>query len=496
MITVANRVETAARIKHAFDMKKIIIEELCDPERTLHIDSKVLGSAEEKDEGDEFSVAPADEGDDEDRPERKLTKDALAEKLRRTVDTVGRVGELGEGIQNVISVGMLSEGWDAKTVTHIMGLRAFTSQLLCEQVVGRGLRRTSYEVGEDGLYESEYVNVFGVPFTFLPHESEEDGPPEPPKPKTRIEALPSKAAFEISWPNVIRIDHTYRPALTLDPKTVPILTLNSTDTIDYAKLAGVVAGKPHMESFTEIELKDFAERFRYQRIVFEVARDVFDQIKPTWKGSRENLLGQVIGLVETFVASPRLKITPPSFAQDDLRRRVLLTLNMNKIVRHVFQQIRFGNTEGVEPVFDSVRPIRSTRDMLPWYTGKPVTTADKSHINFCVVDSSWEASPWLDRDDRVIAWAKNDHLGFEISYLFDGSVARYRPDFLVRLQDGSTLIVEVKGVNTEKDRAKRRFLEEWIEAANAHGGFGIWKSALLLKPADFPTAIEKAVSAA
>ena len=105
------------------------------------------------------------------RRRRKLTKEQQAELLRQIVDTVGQIGKPGEQIQNVISVGMLSEGWDAKTVTHIMGLRAFSSQLLCEQVVGRGLRRTSYEVNpETGLFEPEYVNIFGVPFTFLPHE--------------------------------------------------------------------------------------------------------------------------------------------------------------------------------------------------------------------------------------------------------------------------------------------------------------------------------------
>ncbi|NIT61097.1 MAG: hypothetical protein GWN00_34310, partial [Aliifodinibius sp.] len=91
--------------------------------------------------------------------------------LRQMVDTIGQVDQPGEQIQKVIAVGMLSEGWDAKTVTHIMGLRAFTSQLLCEQVVGRGLRRTSYEVNQEtGRFEPEYVNIFGVPFTFLPHE--------------------------------------------------------------------------------------------------------------------------------------------------------------------------------------------------------------------------------------------------------------------------------------------------------------------------------------
>lgn len=163
MITVCNRTETAARVKHAFDSRRIHIDELCDPERILHIDSKVLEQAEIHEEPAEpvaTSTENAEDEEEENGPaERKLTKAEQAERLRQMVDTVGKAGQPGEKIQSVISVGMLSEGWDAKTVTHIMGLRAFTSQLLCEQVVGRGLRRTSYEVNpQTGLFEPEYVN--------------------------------------------------------------------------------------------------------------------------------------------------------------------------------------------------------------------------------------------------------------------------------------------------------------------------------------------------
>ena len=199
MITVANRTETAARVKFAFDRKKVLIDELCDRERTLHIDSKVLKRAEESEEPIAKLVANTD-GASNGAADRKLTADQRAEQLRRMVDTVGRPGQPGEQIQNVISVGMLSEGWDAKTVTHIMGLRAFTSQLLCEQVVGRGLRRTAYDVNpETDLFEPEYVNIFGVPFTFLPHESDDSVVPKPPTPKTAIEPVPDKAEFEITW---------------------------------------------------------------------------------------------------------------------------------------------------------------------------------------------------------------------------------------------------------------------------------------------------------
>lgn len=155
MITVANRTETAARVQYAFAHSKVRIEELCVPEKILHIDSKVLDEAEAQEEPVTIEVTETDAEDENgdeaaNGPLRKLSKKDRAELLRRTVDTIGRQGQPGEQIQKVISVGMLSEGWDVKTVTHVMGLRAFTSQLLCEQVVGRGLRRTSYEVDGTG----------------------------------------------------------------------------------------------------------------------------------------------------------------------------------------------------------------------------------------------------------------------------------------------------------------------------------------------------------
>jgi type III restriction enzyme len=255
MISVANRTETAARIKNAFDKGKILIEELCDPKRTLHIDSKVLTEAESRDEEEEI-VSP--EADDEENVSTKLTKKQQAEFLRKTVDTVGRIGQPGEQIQNVISVGMLSEGWDAKTVTHIMGLRAFSSQLLCEQVVGRGLRRTSYEINTDGLFDAEYVNVFGVPFSFLPHEG--DTAPRPPTPpKTRIEALKERETeFAISWPNIIRIDRTYKRKLVLDLTSIEPLRLNAAETTQLAELAPVVSGQPDFSKISEIDLQRLA----------------------------------------------------------------------------------------------------------------------------------------------------------------------------------------------------------------------------------------------
>ncbi len=500
MITVCNRTETAARVKHAFDSKRIQIDELCDPSRILHIDSKVLAEAEAREEMDSGQwVVDSEEwivdGEQDDgstdaplaTPHKSLTTAQKAERLRQMVDTVGKAGQPGEQIQNVISVGMLSEGWDTKTVTHIMGLRAFTSQLLCEQVVGRGLRRTSYEVNpQSDLFEPEYVNIFGVPFTFLPHESTESGPPPPPEPKTLVQVDPAKAAYELRWPNVVRIEHVFQPVLTVDWPSLPPLELDAARTAQIAELAPILEGKPDVTKVDRIELERLAQEFRTQRIIFETARDVFDQMKTAWRGSREMLLAQLIRIVEQFIRSDRIRITPPLFYQDELRRRLIITLNMSRVIQHVLDAVRQENSERLEPVFDRDHPIRSTGGMSAWYTGKPCHVTHKSHINVCVYDSAWEASDAfaLENSESVAAWVKNDHLGFEIPYLYQGVVRKYRPDFLVRLAGGEMLLLETKGEESEQDQVKHRYLEEWVQAVNAHGGFGQWKWAVARQPGE------------
>ena len=486
MITVANRVETAARIEYAFNHKKIRIDELCVPERILHIDSKVLEMAESQEE--ETPVEnPVEEAEEDNEPVHRLSKKEIAEQLRKKVDTIGKKGEPGEQIQKVISVGMLSEGWDAKTVTHIMGLRAFSSQLLCEQVVGRGLRRTSYEVNkETGLFDAEYVNIFGVPFTFLPHESHDGPPPPPTSPKTRIEPIKEKQQYEIRWPNIIRIEHSYRPKLQLDMSQVKPLILDAYDTAMLAELAPIIAGKPDLTKISRIDLENLGKKYRWQKVIFTAAIDIYDQMKPNWPGNKEVLLAQLIKLVDNFLSSGKIQIIPPLFNQVDLKRRILLMLNMNKVVQHVWEAIRFENTEAITPVFDRDNPIRSTGDMRTWYTGRPCEYTKKSHINFCVFDSTWEASEAfeLDRNPDVEAWVKNDHLGFEVLYIFKGVVQKYRPDFIIRLKTGSHLVLEVKGQDTRQDRTKREFLDEWVRAVNEHGGFGKWQWAVSTHPSD------------
>jgi len=487
MITVCNRTETAARVEYAFNHGAIRIDELKVPDKTLRIDSKVLEKAESKVEEEDILTKS-----DNDKKQKPSKKDQ-AEMLRLTVDTVGKVGQPGEQIQNVIAVAMLSEGWDAKTVTHIMGLRAFSSQLLCEQVVGRGLRRTSYEINpETGLFEPEYVNIFGVPFTFLPHEGGDGTPPPPPSPKTCIEPVPEKRQYEIKWPNIIRIDYVYRPYLKLDWEKVKTLELIPEETSTLAELAPIIDGKPDVSKITRIDLEELGRKYRRQTIIFETTKEIYEQMKPGWPGNKEYLLFQLIKLVEEFINSDKILI-PNLFANDELRRRILIILNMRKIVQHIFDAIRFENTKAIEPVFDKERPIRSTDDMMTWYTSKPCEVTKKSHISHVVFDSTWEASEAfeLDRNENVEAWVKNDHLGFEILYIYKGIVRKYRPDFIIRLKNGKMLVLEVKGQDNQQSRTKREYLNEWIKAVNAHGGFGEWHADVSYSISDLKGIIAK-----
>jgi type III restriction enzyme len=493
LITVANRTETAARVKFMFDRERIPIPELCDPERTLHIDSKVLGQAEAQEQAGDVDAPPGEDDGDDEAPASaaSLTKHEQAELLRRTVDSVGQLGQPGEQIQNVISVGMLSEGWDAKTVTHIMGLRAFTSQLLCEQVVGRGLRRTEYEpyTAEDGrqFFRPEHVNIFGVPFTFLPHENEEVGVPEPPAPKRLVMVLPERERdFGISWPNIVRIDTVYRPVLDLDIAAVPPLVLNASDTPTMAELAAILEGKPNLEALREIDVESIVQNHRFQTILFKVARGVFEQMEPSWTGQRDVLVSQLIRLTEAFLASDRIQMRPQAYADIPAKRRLMLMLNMNRIIGHFWNAIRQTNAAERTPVFDPEQPVRGTRAMSPWHTARSCQPTVRSHVNLATFDSTWEASEAfsLERSDVVQAWVKNDHLGFEIWYVFRGARHRYRPDFLVRLTSGVTLVLETKGRFDEEAKAKHEYLAEWIDAVNAHGGFGRWAWDVSTSPDD------------
>ncbi len=467
MITVCNKTQTAARIMYSFEKDRFDLPSLAEQEHLLHIDSTTMSKAEEG------------------------SKDGSAESLREKVDTVGKPGRPGEQVRNIIAVQMLSEGWDARNVTHIMGLRAFSSQLLCEQVVGRGLRRTSYEINKDGLYSPEYVNVFGVPFTFLPHEGGDGDPPPPPIPTTIIEPDPGKMQHRISWPNVDRIDTDFSPRLEVDWKKIKPLELQSDGISTTVGMAQILAGKPHVDKMSEIDLHELNKEIRLQRIVFVAAGDVYNDMAPSWKGGREFLLAQIVKLVEAFISLGKVDVT--DVTDDDLRTKMTMLFNMQKIVSHVCKSIKDHNIESRRIHLNPAKPVKSTSDMRMWYTKKPAEYTVKSHINMAVYDSKWEmgAGQEMERNRHVTSWVKNDHIGFVIKYLYNGIVHDYWPDFLIRLDNGVTLVLEIKGVDDAQNKEKRRYLSEWVDVINEDGSYGTWTWDVAFNPSEVRGIIDR-----
>jgi type III restriction enzyme len=490
MLTVCNRTETAARIEHYFNSGDAVWPEMRAPEKTLRVDSKVLEKAEigEAATADKAYAARLQEivrnsGLPVTRQEQLLAlkKEQL---LREIVDTVGKRGGGGQGLQKVISVAMLSEGWDAKNVTHIMGLRAFTSQLLCEQVIGRGLRRVSYGTDENGLFEPEYVNVFGVPLSIVENMDDSGEAPPPPKPTTQIEVLIDRSDFEITWPNILRIETVVRPTLVINWERVSTLTLDPASTPISADVAPALGGAADMSKVVAIDLEKLPDGFRLQRSIFVAARKAFATLEGQFKGAPDYLVLQLIRIVEQFLTSDRMVI-PSLFHSDPLRKRILIALNIDLIVQHLLEFTKEQNTESLEPVYDEDRPVGRTGDMRTWFTAKPARPAEKSHISHVVGDAAWEqyAANIFEKSSDVTSFAKNDHLGFEVFYLWGGSRRRYIPDFLVRMANGKTLVLEIKGQDSPQNRAKREALGEWIAAVNSVGGFGTWCWDLAFSPA-------------
>lgn len=497
LLTVCNRTETAARIERYFTSGDVHWPELRNPNRTLRVDSKVLEKAEvgatagtDKDYEARLNAIVAAANIPSDRKARLegLKKEEL---LREIVDNVGKRGTAGQDLQNVISVAMLSEGWDAKNVTHILGLRAFTSQLLCEQVIGRGLRRVGYDtesvVGPDGverqLFKAEYVNVFGVPLSVFQDLSGEGEAPPPPKPSTQIEALEERNSLEIRWPNVLRVDAIVRPGLTLDWIKMEPLKLDPARTPLAADMAPALGGANAWDQITEIDLEKLPDEFRLQRLVFQAARKAYDQMSGQFTGTPEYLAFQLIRLIEKFLASDKVEV-PSLFHQEPLRKRILVSLNMDVVVQHLLRYLIPQNQERIEPVFDEEFPVGSTRYMRTWYTTKTCQPAQKSQISHVVADGAWEAhaANVLETSPQVQTYAKNDHLGFQIYYMWNGAKRRYIPDFLIKLANGKTLVLEIKGEDSEQNKAKRAALDAWVAGVNQKGGFGVWSWDVAFEP--------------
>ena len=406
------------------------------------------------------------------RDAESLTDEDL---LREVMNTVGKAGKLGEHVKCVVSVSMLTEGWDANTVTHVLGVRAFGTQLLCEQVVGRALRRMSYAVNDSGMFDPEYAEVYGVPFSFIPCSGATADPTPGPLP-TRVRAIETRSDAEITFPRLtgyrydlgeekLRVTFTEESKLPLSTADIPTIT-------ESAPIVGE----------TTVHDLDDLKRHRVNEVAFRLAKLTLERYFRDDTGSDKPwLFPQLLDITKRWLREcvtlkdntfPQLLLLI-EFAHDAADRIYKATLPPEPGAASLKPILRaydvLGSTRYVD--FDTTRPVFSTRP-------------DKCHVSHVVADTdSWEqkVASALEQMPEVLRYVKNHNLGFAIPYTLNGEERNYIPDFIACVDDGAgpadllNLIVEVTG-EKKKDKAAKVATARtlWVPCVNNHGGFGRW----------------------
>jgi type III restriction enzyme len=413
------------------------------------------------------------------REASKLTDEDL---LREVMNTVGKPGKLGENVKCVVSVSMLTEGWDANTVTHIMGVRAFGTQLLCEQVVGRGLRRVGYVPNESGFFDPQYAEVYGVPFSFIPCSGSATDPKPGPMP-TRVRALEERIACEITFPRLIGYRYDL-PKERLTAKFTPDskMSLSTADLPTRTENAPIV-GEPSLHTLYGLKNR------REQEVAFRLAKLTLDKYFRDDDNTKPWLFPQMVGIARQWL---RECVT----LKDNTFPQLLLLVEFAHDAADRIYNAIVASQEGPKYLRPILRPydyIGSTR-YVDFDTTRPVypTDPDKCHISHVVADTqSWEQkmAQVLEEMNEVVCYVKNHNLGFTIPYTFEGEDRNYLPDFVVRLNDGEedllNLIIEVTG-EKKRDKAARVSTARnlWVPAVNNHGGFGRWAFLEIADPWD------------
>jgi len=470
--------------------------------RTLLIDSEQLESGEALD--DDFRDMAADEIErfrqeiverTGDRREAENLSDQ--DLLREVMNTVGRQGRLGGGIRCVVSVSMLTEGWDANTVTHVLGVRAFGTQLLCEQVIGRALRRQSYELNEEGLFNVEYADVLGVPFDFTAKPVV--APPQPPRETVQVKAMrPERDALEIRFPRVagyrvelpeerLTASFTDESTLVLTPDLVgPTITRNS----------GIIGAAVDLSLGHLQDTRTSTVLFNLtQRLLYTKWRDAGEEPKL-------HLFGQLKRITREWLENHLVCKGGTYPAQ--LMYQELADMACNRITAAI--TAAFAGERPIRAVLDPYNPIGSTAHvrfntsrMHRWQTDPT-----KCHVNWVVLDSDWEAEfcRVAESHPRVKAYVKNHNLGLEVPYRYGSETRRYLPDFIVLVDDGHGdddllhLVVEIKGYRREDAKEKKATMDTyWVPAVNNVRTLGRWAFAELTEiyqiDADFKAKVDR-----
>ena len=451
---------------------------------TLLIDSEQLEAGDALD--DNFRGMAADEIERFRSEIVERTGDARAgenitdqELLREVMNTVGKPGQLGGAIRCVVSVSMLTEGWDANTVTHILGIRAFGTQLLCEQVVGRALRRQSYDLNDEGLFNVEYADIFGVPFDFTAKPVV--APPKPPIETVQVKAVrPERDHLEIRFPRVegyrvelpeerLTANFNEDSILELTPDLVgPSITRNS----------GIIG------EGVDLSLKHLGD-MRPSTLVFYVTqRLLYTKWRDPGEAPKLHLFGQLKRITKQWLDTC-LVCKGPDIYPALLMYQELADMACNRITAAITRQ--FLGERPIKALLDPYNPTGSTRHVRfntsradRWDTSGP---PPKNHVNWVVLDSDWEAELCrvAESHPKVIAYTKNHNLGLEVPYRYGSETRKYLPDFIVLVDDGHGpddllhLVVEIKGYRREDAKEKKSTMDTyWVPGVNHLSTYGRW----------------------
>ncbi|NQW48277.1 MAG: DEAD/DEAH box helicase family protein [Planctomycetes bacterium] len=454
--------------------------------RTLLIDSYQLESGDALD--DTFRKFAATEIEQFRRERIARSGDQRAaedigddELLREVMNTVGKPGKLGGGVRCVVSVAMLTEGWDTNTVTHVLGVRAFGTQLLCEQVIGRALRRQSYDLNERGLFGVEYADVFGIPFNFTAKAV--PARPQAARETIQVRAMsPERDHLAIRFPRVqgYRIDlPSEHLAVSFSDDSTYVLTIERTGPSE-TKVAGIVGETVDM---TFEHLKEA----RHSSIVMALTTRL---ITTQWKDEngdiKMHLYPQLKRIVSQWMDSHLrceggtypAQVLYPDIA-DEVCERITLGIVSSQV-----------GSRPIKVILDPYNPSGSTQQ-VNFTTSRPLrwkNDPSRSHINYAICDSTWELEfcRVAEKHAAVRRWVRNLNMGFAVPYQVATNAKQYIPDFILMVDDGHGaddllhLVVEVKGYRREDAKQKKETMEKrWIPGVNNHGGFGRWAFAEL-----------------
>lgn len=476
--------------------------------RTLLIDSEQLESGEGLD--DNFRTLAADEvarfrreiiertGDV--REAENLTDQEL---LREVMNTVGKPGRLGADIRCVVSVSMLTEGWDANTVTHVLGVRAFGTQLLCEQVIGRALRRQSYDLNEEGRFNVEYADVLGIPFDFTARPVV--APPQPPRETIQVKAIrPDRDALEIRFPRVVGY-RTELPGERLTARFTEDSVLELTPDLVGAtetRNSGIIG------AHIDLNLVHTGD-VRPSQVIYELTSHLLMTRYKDGDGNPQlHLFGQLKRLVKQWLDEGYLRCKGGTYPAQ-LKYKMLADMASGRIVDAITRE-QVGKRP-IQVLLDPYNPIGSTAHVRfntsrthRWDTSGP---PPKNQVNWVILDSDWEAEfcRVAEGHPRVIAYTKNHNLGLEVPYRSGSDSRRYLPDFIVQVDDGRGrkdplhLVVEIKGYRGEDAKDKKATIETyWVPGVNHLRNYGRWAFVELRDvfriAADFTAVVERYVA--